>query len=128
MGAMSVGVPVGVAALVLLVVLVVGVAVGRSKRRFGLLLVGIIVIAVVGFVVTATTSGAVGTRAADIARLYTTAVPPLVAFVAGWICARGSWFTRIVVIAAAAVLLAAFPYATAGDATANLLPQASVPR
>ena len=118
-------VPTGVGAVVLLVVLVVGVAVGRSNRRFGLLLVGIIVIAVVGFVVTAATSGAVSTRAADIARLYSTAVPPLVVFVAGWICARGSWFTRIVVIAAAALLLAAFPYARAGDATAGLLPQAS---
>ncbi|OJY46898.1 MAG: hypothetical protein BGP03_27660 [Pseudonocardia sp. 73-21] len=108
--------------------LVVGIAAGRSKRRFGLLLIGIIAIAVIGFVVTAATTGAVGTRAADIARLYTIAVPPLVAFVAGWICARGSWFTRIVVIAAAALLLAAFPYANAGDATARLLPQASALR
>jgi glycerol uptake facilitator-like aquaporin len=116
---------VGVGALVLLVVLVVGVAAGRSKRRFGLLLVGIIVIAVVGFVVTATTGGAVGPRAADLARLYSTALPPLVAFVAGWFCARGSWFTRIVVIAAAALLLAAFPYARAGEVTAAVLPQAT---
>lgn len=120
--------PTGVAAVVLLAVLVVGVAVGRSRRRFGLLVVGIIAIAVIGFLVTAATSGPVSTRAADIARLYTTAVPPLVAFVAGWLCARGSWFTRIVVIAAAALLLAAFPYANAGDATAKLLPQASVLR
>lgn len=116
---------VGAGAIVLLVVLVIGVAVGRSKRRFGLLLVGIIAVAVIGFVVTAATSGAVSMRAADIARLYTTAVPPLVAFVAGWLCAKGSWFTRIVVIAAAALLLAAFPYATAGGATADLLPQAA---
>ena len=112
---------------VLLVLLVVGVAVGRSKRHWGLLLIGVIAVAAIGFVVTAATGGPVGTRAGDIARLYTTAVPPLVAFVAGWICARGSWFTRIVVIAAAALLLAVFPYASAGGATADLLPQASGP-
>lgn len=114
---------VGTAAVVLLVVFVIGVATGSSKRRWGLLLVGVIVIAVVGFAVTATTSGAVGTRAEDIARLYSTALPPLVAFLAGWICARGSWFTRVVVVAAAALLLAAFPYPAAGRATAELMSQ-----
>jgi len=118
---------VGASAVVLLVVLVIGVAVGRSKRRWGLLLVGVVAVVVIGFVVTAT-SGAIGNRAEDISRFYSTALPPLVAFVAGWICARSSWFTRIVVIAAAALLLAAFPYAVAGGATVNLLPQASVSR
>ncbi|MDT7710240.1 MAG: hypothetical protein QOG20_5847, partial [Pseudonocardiales bacterium] len=54
--------------------------------------------------------------------LYSAALPPLVVFLAGWLCARASWFTRIVVIAAAALLLAAFPYAAAGGATAGVLP------
>jgi hypothetical protein len=114
---------VGVAAVVLLVVFVIGVATGSSQRRWGLLLLGVIAIAAIGFAVTASTSGAVGTRAEDIARLYATAVPPLVAFLAGWFCARGSWFVRVVVVAAAALLLAAFPYPAAGRATADLFSQ-----
>ena len=114
---------VGAAALVLLVVFVIGVAVGTSRRRWGLLLAGVVAIAAIGFAITATSSGPVGVRADDIARLYTTALPPLVAFLAGWVCARGSWFTRVVVVAAAALLLAAFPYPAAGRATAELFSQ-----
>jgi hypothetical protein len=116
-----VSIPGGAAAVVLLVVFVIGVGAGTSKRRWGLLLVGIIAIAVVAFAVTASTTGPVGTRADDIARLYTTGVPPLVAFLAGWVCARGSWFARVVVVAAAALLLAVFPYPAAGQATADLI-------
>jgi hypothetical protein len=112
---------VGAAAVVLLVVFVIGVGTGTSRRRWALLLIGIIAIAVVAYAVTASATGPVGTRAADIARLYTTGVPPFVAFAAGWICARGSWFTRVVVVAAAALLLAAFPYPAAGQATADLI-------
>ncbi len=112
---------VGAAAVVLLVVFLIGVVAGRSKRRWGLLMAGVLAIAVLGFAVTATTAGAVSTRAEDIARLYSTALPPLVTFLAGWICARGSWFTRVVVVAAAALVLAAFPYPAAGKATAAVL-------
>lgn len=112
---------VGAAAVVLLVVFGIGVAVGGSKRRWGLLLAGVVAIAVIGFAVTAATTGAVSTRSEDIARLYSTALPPLVTFLAGWICARGSWFTRVVVVAAAALVLAAFPYPAAGKATAEVL-------
>jgi hypothetical protein len=112
---------VGVAAVVLLVVLVIGIGAGRSKRRWSLLLLGLVVAAGVGVVTTAVTGGP-GERADEIARLYTWLVPPVVAFLAGWLCARGSWFLRIVVIAAAALLLAAFPYAAAGRATDQLLP------
>jgi hypothetical protein len=112
---------VGAAAVVLLVLFVIGVAVGSAKRRWGLLLAGILAIAALGFVVTAATTGAVSTRAEDLARLYSTALPPLVTFLAGWICARGSWFTRVVVVAAAALVLAAFPYPAAGRATAEVL-------
>lgn len=114
---------VGVAAVVLLAVFVIGVAVGRSRRRWGLLLLGLVAIAAIGFAITAATTGAVGARADDIARLYSTALPPLVAFLAGWVCARGSWFARVVVVAAAALLLAAFPYPAAGRATADLFSQ-----
>lgn len=106
------------------VALVVGVVAGRSKRRFALLLVGLLVAAIVGFVVVALSGPPVGgTEPAQIARLYTTAFPLAVAFLAGWLCARGSWFGRLVVIAVAALVLAAFPYAAAGAATAELLRQ-----
>ena len=114
----------GPASVVLLVVLIVGLLVGRSKRRWFLLLAGIAAVAVVGYVVTTRTTGAVGARPEDISRLYTVALPPLVAFVAGWLCARGSWFGRIIVIAAAVFVLAAFPYPAAGRATVQLLPPA----
>lgn len=104
------------------VALVVGVVAGRSKQRFSLLLLGLLVAAVVGFVVVAVSGQPVGgTRPAEIARLYTAAIPLAVAFLAGWLCARGSWFGRLVVIAVAALLLAAFPYAAAGQATAEVL-------
>ena len=43
----------GVAALVLLVVLVVGVAVGRTKRRWTLLLAGLLGVLVLGIVIVA---------------------------------------------------------------------------
>jgi hypothetical protein len=41
--------------------------------------------------------------------------------VAGWLCARGSWLRRLLVVGVAAVLLATFPYAAAGRATADTL-------
>ena len=112
------GVP--TSALVLLGVFVAGVLAGRSKRRFVLLLAGIVVAVVASAVLTGVT--APGGRADEWTRLLTTAVPPLVAYLAGWLCARGSWFLRIVVVAAAAVLLASFPYAVAGGAVARLWP------
>ena len=48
-------------------------------------------------------------------------VPPAIAFLAGWIAARGTWFGRAVVVGVAVLLLAAFPYAAAGAATARAL-------
>ncbi len=115
---------VGVAAIVLLVVFVIGVAAGSAKGRLLLFLVGIVAIAVIGFVVAGGTGGA-GRGAAAITRLYTIALPPLLVFVAGWLCARGSWFTRIVVVAVTALLLAAFPYPAVGQATADFLAPAA---
>ena len=105
---------------VLLVVLVVGVAAGRAKGRWTL----------------------AGGRdrghrrrrrgahrrrrcarhedpAAEITALYTITVPLVIAYVAGWLAARGSWLRRFLVIAVGAVLLVAFPYAAAGQATAD---------
>src|SRR3546814_16330688 len=58
----------GVAAVVLLVVLVIGIGAGRSKRRWSLLLLGLVVAAGVGVVTTAVTGGP-GERADEIARL-----------------------------------------------------------
>lgn len=122
---------IGVAGAVLLVVLLVGVVAGRARRRWALLLAGLVAVIVLGVVTTSLTSapdqGLGDTRAGGIARLYTTAVPLVVVFVAGWLCARGTWFRRLIVLAAAALLLAAFPYAAAGQATANLIPGNLIP-
>lgn len=112
----------GAAAAVLLVVLLLGVAVGRSKRRWFLLLGGLVAVVGLGVVLTAVTVGPVaGADATGIADLYVVVVPPAVAFVAGWLCSRGTWFGRLIVLAVAALLLASFPYAAAGEATAELL-------
>jgi hypothetical protein len=112
----------GVAILVLLVVLLVGVAAGRTKRRWTLLLAGLLGVLVVGIVITALAEPA-GTHdpAAEITALYTVAVPLAVSFTAGWLCGRGTWFRRLVVLGVAVLLLAAFPYAAAGRVTADTL-------
>lgn len=113
---------VGAAAAVLLAVLLLGVAVGRSKRRWFLLLAGLAAVVGLGVLLRAVTVGQVaGADATGIADLYSVVVPPAVAFVAGWLCARGTWFGRLIVLAVAALLLASFPYAAAGEATAELL-------
>lgn len=108
-------------ALVLLGAFVIGVLAGRAERRFVLLLAGVAVAVVASAVLAGVTAVPAG-RADEWTRLLTVAVPPLVGFLAGWVCARGSWFTRIVVVAAAAILLASFPYAVAGAAVARLWP------
>jgi hypothetical protein len=53
--------------------------------------------------------------------VYALVVPPLVAFPAGWIAARASWFTRVVVVSATVLALAALPYGALGAATAAAL-------
>jgi hypothetical protein len=114
-------VSVGVAVPVLLGVLLVGVLAGRAKQRWLMLLLGIGAAIVVG-VVTTRVNGTLGADpAAKITLLYTNAVPLLVAFVAGWLCGRGSWFKRLVVLGVAALILAAFPYTAAGQATVDRL-------
>lgn len=119
----AVGSPV-VGAAVLLGVLLVGVLVARSKRRAGLLLAGILVLGgaplllalVVGGLDVASGPERLG---GELAAVYAIAVPLVVAFVAGWFCGRGTWFMRLVVIAVAALLLAAFPYDVVGRVTAD---------
>jgi hypothetical protein len=105
---------------VLLVVLLIGVAAGRAKTRWTLLATGIVVIGAVGVVLTAV-GGAPATEepAAELAALYTITVPLVVAFAAGWLAVRGTWLRRLLVVGVAALLLAAFPYAAAGRATAD---------
>lgn len=122
---MTLGDPNAVGAVVLLVVFAVGVLAGRAKGRVGLLLVGLAAVVVAGVVV-AGVSGAdpaappevLGPRLAD---AYAVVVPPGVAFLAGWLAARGSWFARAVVVGAAVLALAVFPYAALGAATAAAL-------
>lgn len=114
-----------VAGIVLLVVALVGVSAGRAKRRWTLLVVGLLALAVCGlalFTLGGTAGAGVGLdTAAGISALYGVSVPLLVAFAAGWLCARGTLLRRLLVIGAAALLLAAFPYAAAGQATADAL-------
>lgn len=111
-----------VAAIVLGVVLVVGVVAGRAKARWTLLVTGLVAALALGIVVTATVGVPAGADSAtEIAALYQFALPLAVAFVAGWLCARGSWLRRLLVVGVAALLLASFPYAAAGRATADTL-------
>jgi peptidoglycan/LPS O-acetylase OafA/YrhL len=112
----------GVAVVVLLAVLLVGVVTGRAKGRWTLLVAGLVGVLVLGAVLTALSGGPPGDDpAAEITALYTVAVPLGVAYTAGWLCGRGTWLRRFVVLGVAALLLAAFPYAAAGQLTADTL-------
>lgn len=122
---MTPGDPDAVGALVLLAVFAVGVLAGRAKGRFLLLLVGLVVVLAAGAVVGGVTGtdlsappAVLGPRLADV---YAVVVPPAVAFLAGWLAARTSWFARALVVGAAVLVLAAFPYAAVGAATATAL-------
>ncbi|WP_219418508.1 hypothetical protein [Pseudonocardia nigra] len=57
--------------------------------------------------------------AAELAALYSVTVPLVVAFTAGWLCARSGWGRRFLVLAVAALVLAAFPYDAVGRLTAD---------
>jgi nicotinamide riboside transporter PnuC len=105
---------------VLLAVLLVGLAAGRAKGRWTLLVAGIVVIAAVGVVLTAVGGTPTAEEpAAELTALYTITLPLVITYVAGWLLARGSWLRRFLVIAVGALLLVAFPYAVAGQATAD---------
>jgi hypothetical protein len=120
----------GVAGLVLVLVLLVGVVAGRTKRRWALLLAGLLGVLVFGVLVTAVAGApdpaVPGDRAAEMTAFYTVVVPLLVAFAAGWLCGRAGWIQRLVVVGVAALIVAAFPYAAAGRVTADTLPGAPV--
>jgi hypothetical protein len=105
---------------VLLAVLLIGVVAGRSKSRWTALAGGIVVIAAVGVVLTATAGGTpTDDRGAELAALYTITLPLVIAYVAGWLVVRGGWLRRFLVIAVGLLLIVAFPYAAAGQATAG---------
>ncbi|MFD1523969.1 hypothetical protein [Pseudonocardia yunnanensis] len=120
----------GVAGLVLVLVLLVGVVAGRTKRRWALLLTGLLGVLVFGVLVIAVAGApdpaVAGDRAAEMTAFYTVVVPLLVAFAAGWSCGRAGWIQRVVVVGVAALVIAAFPYAAAGRVTADTLPGAPV--
>jgi hypothetical protein len=109
---------------VLLVVLLVGVVSGRVKNRWTLLAVGLVILAAAGVVLTAVAdrpaagAAAPQDKGAELAALYTITLPLVVAYVAGWLLVRGGWLRRLLVVAVGAVLLVAFPYGAAGQATA----------
>lgn len=109
------------AVVVLLVVLLIGVAAGRAKSRLVLLLGGLLALLVVGVVLTTVSGVPLDDRPAWVGTLLPTVVPLLVAFLAGWLCGRAGWFVRIVIVGAAVLVLAAFPYAAVTDAAARLL-------
>jgi hypothetical protein len=109
---------------VLLVVLLVGVVAGRAKNRWTLLAVGLVILAAAGVVLTAVADrpaagAAPQDKGAELAALYTITLPLVVAYVAGWLLVRGGWLRRLLVVAVGAVLLVAFPYGAAGQATAD---------
>ncbi len=115
--------PAAASALVLLGVFVLGVVAGRAKGRVVLLLGGLLLVAVLGLVLAvvvgvdpAAPPDVLGPR---LGAVYALAVPPLLAFLAGWIAARASWLVRVVVVAATVLALAALPYAALGAATAG---------
>lgn len=111
-----------VAGIVVVVALLIGVAAGRAKRRWTLLIGGLVVVLVLGIALVAVSGGPAGDDpAVEITELYTVTVPFGVAYAAGWLCGRGSWLRRLVVLGIAAVLLAVFPYAAAGQVTADSL-------
>jgi nicotinamide riboside transporter PnuC len=105
---------------VLLVVLLIGVAAGRAKGRWTILVAGLVVIAAVGVVLTAAGDTPAGEDpATELTTLYTITLPLVIAYLAGWLLVRGGWLRRFLVIAVGALLLVAFPYAAAGQATAD---------
>jgi hypothetical protein len=110
------------AAAVLLAVLVIGFLSGRASKRFGLLVGGLLALVVAGGALTMLTGVRMADRPAWFGVLLPLTVPLLVAFLAGWLGARASWFARIVIVAVAVLLLAAFPYAAITAATAEVLP------
>jgi len=117
--------PNAVGAAVLLAVFVVGVVAGLAKQRVALLLVGLVAVVVLGLVVAGITGldpgGPREAVAARLADVYAAVLPPATAFVTGWLVTRGTWFRRALTVGVAVLVLAAFPYAAAGAATAGVL-------
>jgi hypothetical protein len=108
-----------VTGVVLLAVLLIGFVAGRAKGRWTALVAGIVVIVAVGVVLTAVGGPPTDDPAVELTALYTITLPLLIAYVAGWLVVKGGWLRRFLVIAVGAVLLVAFPYAVAGQATAD---------
>lgn len=122
---MTVADPNAVGAAVLVAVFVLGVLAGLAKKRAGLLLGGLLAVVVLGLVVAGVSgvdlSGPREDVAARLAGVYAAVLPPAIAFVTGWLATRGTWFRRALVVGVGVLLLAAFPYAAAGAATAGAL-------
>lgn len=122
---MTVADPNAVGAAVLVAVFVLGVLAGLAKRRAGLLLGGLLAVVVLGLVVAGVSgvdlSGPREDVASRLAGVYAAVLPPAIAFVTGWLATGGTWFRRALVVGVGVLLLAAFPYAAAGAATAGAL-------
>ena len=113
-------VPVALTGAVLIGVLLIGIAAGRAKGRWTLLVAGPVAILAAGIVLTAVDGGPdTEDPAVELTALYIITVPLVLAYVAGWLAARGSWMRRFLIVAAAVLLFAVFPYEAAGQATAD---------
>ncbi len=109
------------AGAVLLGALLIGVLAGRAKQRVTLLVFGLLGAVGVLIALNAFVRPPTGDRAAEFTGLYLLGLPLLTAYLAGWLCARGSWFSRLLVVVAAVALVLLFPYAQAGQSTAALV-------
>ena|SRR5690349_17463525 len=119
MTGLAAGAPIG--ALVLLGALVVGVLAGRAKQRLTLLVFGLLALVAGVVALNALMRPAGGDRVAEFTGLYLLGLPLVTAYLAGWLCARSSWFVRLLVLVAAVVLVLVFPYAQVGGASAALV-------
>ncbi|WP_214401503.1 hypothetical protein [Pseudonocardia lacus] len=107
-------------AVVPLVVFVAGVLAGRAKQRLTLLVFGLVAVVGIAIALNALMRPPGGDRAAQFTELYLLGVPLLAAYLAGWLCGRTGWVTRLLVVALAVAVVLVFPYAQVGQATAGL--------
>lgn len=110
-----------VAGAVLLGALLIGVLAGRATKRSAFLVFGLLGTVGVVIALNALMRPPTGDRTTEFTGLYLLGLPLVTAYLAGWLCARGSWFSRLLVVVVAVALVLVFPYAQAGRSTAALV-------
>lgn len=113
------------AGAILLIALVAGVFAGLTQKgRYGLLLSGLVLIAAFG-VVTLVSGGGLAVAGprevlvGQLVRLYDTVIPLVVAFLAGFLAARGSWWWRGGVVLVGVLLVVMLPFPVMAESTAD---------